>query len=131
MSQTTTDQNGSDEQALRALEREWGKAHVQRDRATIDGLLADDFIGTNFFGKVADKAKYIELHVSVERKFETFETEDVEVRIYGNAAVLAGLVTLKGQNQDNDFTFQNRYTGMYVKQQGRWQILAWQETSIS
>ena len=46
-------------------------------------------------------------------------TEDVNVRVYGDAAMVTGRYVAKGQENDKAFIRQSRYTDTYIKRQGR------------
>jgi ketosteroid isomerase-like protein len=52
------------------------------------------------------------------------------VRVYGNSAVVTSRAALKGQRQGQDISGQYRGIDVYVKKQGRWQIVAAQATYI-
>jgi ketosteroid isomerase-like protein len=63
-------------------------------------------------------------------KYESIEPRDVQVRVYGNTAVITGAgrfrVTARGEKLDN----QLRYTNVWVLRDGRWQMVSWQSTKI-
>jgi len=53
-----------------------------------------------------------------------------QVRVYGNSPVVTSRAALKGQRQGQDISGQYRGIDVYVKKQGRWQIVAAQATYI-
>jgi len=57
-------------------------------------------------------------------KFQRYETSDLKVRVYGDAAVVTGKLqrtrTINGQQQDDNW----RFTKMYVRQGGQWRVVA-------
>jgi len=63
-------------------------------------------------------------------KFESRELSDLDVRMYGNTAVVTGQVNQKSTNDGADTSGQNRFTSVYVKQNGRWISVANQATAI-
>jgi hypothetical protein len=61
---------------------------------------------------------------SGELTFESIHIDDLQVRMYGDAAVANGRVTVKAQSNEEGFNGQYCYNDMYVKRGGRWQAVA-------
>lgn len=110
------------EQMIMQMEREWADAYVKRDAATLDRILANDFMDTDGNGNVQNKAQYIELARNPVGTFYSGELSDAKVRAYGESAVSTGRLVIKGSSREQGEAF--RYTGVYVKRQGRWQAVA-------
>ncbi len=70
------------------------------------------------------KAEEIKDLVAPDSKTYFFTTEDVEVHTYGDAAVVTGLMKWRIRYQEKDVDNAHRYTFVYVKKQGQWQIVA-------
>ena len=49
-------------------------------------------------------------------------TDDVQMRVYENTAVEAGLSTMVGQDKGKAVARDTRFTRVWVKQQGRWRL---------
>src|SRR5437867_4308515 len=47
-----------------------------------------------------------------------------QVRVYGNAAVETGRSTMNGQDKGRTVPRDTRFTRVWVKQQGRWRLVA-------
>ncbi|MEW6211722.1 MAG: nuclear transport factor 2 family protein [Acidobacteriota bacterium] len=124
-------QNGDAEQAIRQLVSELVNAQLKGDTATLDRIWADDFTFTNSSGEVQTKAQRLTEIKSGELKFVSMSIDDVQVRVYGDAAVVTSRGTVKGQRRGQDLTGQSRGTSVYVKKQGRWQVVAQQVTRIA
>ncbi len=101
------------------------------DTETLDRILAEDFIFTDPEGNLLTKAEWIADITSGDLTFESIHIDDLLVRMYGDAAVVNGRVTVKAQSKEGGFNGQNCYTDMYVKQGGRWQAVAEQATLLS
>ena len=121
----------STEEAVRQLHSEIVQAQLTSDTATLDRLWADDHIFTNPLGVVQSKAQRLAEIKAGGRKLESFSVADVEVRAYGDTAVVTSRATLKGQRQGQDISGQYRGIDVYVKKQGRWQVVAAQATRIA
>jgi ketosteroid isomerase-like protein len=57
-------------------------------------------------------------------RFQSITTDDVRVRVYGNAAVETGSSTMNGQDKGNAVPHDTRFTRVWVKQHGRWRLVA-------
>ena len=128
---TTGQTSGNTEQAIRQLMSELANAQVKGDTATLNRIWADDFAFTNSSGEVQTKAQRLAEIKSGELKFESISIDDVQVRVYGDTAVVMSRGTVKGQRRGQDLTGQSRGTSVYVKKQGRWQQVAQQVTRIA
>jgi ketosteroid isomerase-like protein len=129
---------GSVEQDLLKLERDWLDAYTKRDVAAMERIEADDFMITYSDGTMRGKADEIAnlKKPAPEGPPPIFMTADTKVRVYGDTAVLTGKVIQKGTYRDGpqkgqDYNFQHRYTDVYVKRNGRWQVVASQLTALA
>ncbi len=118
------------EQTLKKMEGELFEAFKQRDRAALDRLMTPDYMATNQDGSTSNKAETLEAFKNDAVSIESFETEDVLVRPLGNTAIITGHSRWKGRRGGQEASGQFRHTGVWVKRQGRWQIVSWQETAI-
>ena len=123
-------QSSKEKLELLKVNEEFDKAIVARDVSVYERIMADDFIFTGADGTVSDKKNEIEKVRSGRLTFESGKSDQVRVKVYGNTAVVTGRFTAKGKNNGRDFTFIERYTAVFVKRDGRWQMVAEQATEI-
>ena len=123
--------NKNAEQAIRQLMSELANAQQKGDTATLDRIWADDCTFINSSGELQTKAQRLAEIKSGELKFESMRRDDVQVRVYGDTAVVTSRGTVKGQRRGQDFSGQSRGTSVYVKKQGRWQVVATHVTRIA
>src|SRR5438552_18955783 len=116
---SSRDQRSSVEQAIRQLDRERIQAQIGADAVALDRIYANDFIGVGPSGTVRTKAQVISDFTSGDLKFQSISTDDIRVRVYGNAAVETGLSTMNGQDKGNAVPHDTRFTRLWVKQHGR------------
>jgi len=65
-------------------------------------------------------------------KFDSRELSDLNVRVYGNSAVVTGRVTQKSTENGKDTSGENHFTRVYVKEKDRWVVsVAQQATPIA
>ena len=118
------DQGTSVEQTIRQLDNERIQAQIHADAAALDRIYADDFIGIGPSGTVRTKPQVLTDFTSHNLKFQSITTDEVQVRVYENAAVETGLSIMVGQDKGKAVPRDNRFTRVWVKQQGRWRLVA-------
>ena len=118
------DQRSSVEQAIRQLDNERIQAQIGADAEALNRIYADDFIGVGPSGTVRTKTQVISDFTSGDLKFQSITTEQVQVRVYENTAVETGLSTMVGQDKGKAVPRDTRFTRVWVKQQGRWRLVA-------
>jgi len=109
---------------IRKADQERIQAQIHADAAALDRLYADDFIGIGPSGTVRTKKEVLADFASGSLKFQSIVTDDVRIRVYGDAAVETGLSTMKGQDADKVVPEENRFTRVWIRQGGRWRLVA-------
>ena len=106
------------------------KALVDKDIEVAQQLHTDGFQLINPSGMLQTKEDYIGGLASGIFYYKKWAPSDIEVRMYGNAAVLRYKSQLQAivMNQDLGET-PHWHTNLYEKNDGRWQIV-WSHTSI-
>jgi uncharacterized protein (TIGR02246 family) len=117
-------QRSTVEQAIRKVDDERIQAQIHADAAALDRIYADDFIGIGPSGIVRGKPQVISDFTSGDLKFQSINTEEVQVRVYGNTAVETGRSIMDGHDKGKTVPRENRFTRVWVKQQGRWRLVA-------
>jgi ketosteroid isomerase-like protein len=109
---------------LEELARDWASAELRGDTAFLEHTLAGDFVGVGPRGFTLTKEQWIARHEAGNLKYESLRLDEVEVRHYGDAAVMVCRQTAEGVYEDEngryDIHEQFRATLIFVKQQGRW-----------
>ena len=119
--------SGSDrtsvEQVIRQLDNERIQAQINADTKALERIYAADFIGVGPSGTVRTKPQVISDFTSGELKFQSITADEVQVRTYGNTAVETGISTMNGQDKGKAVPRNNRFTRVWVKQQGHWRLV--------
>lgn len=113
---------------LRQAAADFDRAQLRSDTAELARLLADDYVLYNSSGKVEHKAEFI--HDYAGMKLQPFTVEDETIRLFGDAAVLAGVATLSGTDvaTGETFSLRLRFADVWRKHDGRWQVAFTQAT---
>jgi ketosteroid isomerase-like protein len=118
---------GKDEAAVLAADRAWADAAARGDVRALGELFADDFMIVSPNGDLKNKQQEINnLAPAPDVTTYYFRTEDVEARVYDDAAVVRGRAVWKVKWQGRDIDNNRRYTSTYVKRGGRWLLVAQQ-----
>lgn len=112
------------------VEREWVQALLDLDLATIARILAEDYTQIQSDGSVTGKAEALASYGSMLRHWDEADSSDYSVRILGDTALLIGRWRARGINNGERFDYQARFLAVYVKRDGRWQLLSDQSTPI-
>ncbi len=118
------------EYEIRQREARRFEAIVVGDVAVLDDILSDDLSYTHATGVREAKAEFIAKLKSGQLRYESFAAEDIQVRVYGAAGVVTGVARVKVQVKGEPLSFRLRFTDVYIKQDNRWQMVAWQATRL-
>jgi ketosteroid isomerase-like protein len=62
--------------------------------------------------------------------YEVLNWDDVKVRLYGDTALVTGRSTIKGKDQQGAIDQQQRWIRVFLRQDGRWQLVHFQATRV-
>ncbi len=115
---------GSVEQALMDLERQWVKAALASKGEALAPLLATDFVSVQSDGTMQTKAEYVAM--TGKSKWQSNEVSDMKVQVHGDSAVVTGVWTAKGTDgTGRAFDGKERFADTWVKMpDGKWQCVA-------
>jgi ketosteroid isomerase-like protein len=113
------------------LEAQWRTALMQNDVATINRLLADDYLGINPNGTLETKADALTLRRSGTVKISSLDPINMKVRVYGDTAVVTSQVQLEGHDGDRDISGRYHYTRVYSRRSGEWKIVSFEASRIA
>ena len=120
----------SDERELTQFVKDLNVALVKVDIAFLERVLHKDYTHYRPRGIVENRAQYLKNRKSGRVEFESLVVDDVRVRRYGDTAVVTYRSTAKGKDQQGAIDEQRRWTRVFVWQEGRWQLVHSQGTTI-
>ena len=107
-------------QRVTQLAEEWAAAERHGDTACMERILSDDFVAVGPRGYILSKAEWLQRFVSGDLKHDTFNLDEVAVRVFDDAAVLIGRETETGRYRETPIQGQFRATLIFVHQQEHW-----------
>ncbi len=87
---------------LEKLGEHWAAAERRGDTEFLACVLANDFVAVGPRGFMLTKERWLSRHDSENLVCESFDWDEVRVRIYGCTAVMTGRETAKGRYEDGD-----------------------------
>jgi ketosteroid isomerase-like protein len=97
----------------------WAAAEQDNDAEALEGLLAGDFVGVGPLGFVLDRDQWLgRFGNGLENR--AFAVEDAQVRDYGAAAVVVGVLAQETSFQGSDNSGRFRLTLVAVRPTDRW-----------
>ena len=106
-----------------ALDTEYQAAVERNDAATMDRILADDFVLVTGNGKIHNKAELLQEarsgHIKYERQADTEQT----VRVWGDTAVVTAKLVEKGTDDGKPFDFTLWFSDTYVHTAAGWRYV--------
>jgi ketosteroid isomerase-like protein len=112
------------------LESQWRTAVMQNDVATVNRLLADDYLGINPNGTLETKADALAQRRSGTVRISSIDPDNVKVRVYGETAVVTSRVDVVGHDGDRDISGRYHYTRVYNHRDGEWKIVSFEASRI-
>jgi ketosteroid isomerase-like protein len=106
------------------LEKDWVAAIAKKDVATLDRLLADDFVGTSPTAHTYTKTNAIDDLKNAKYVVESMKLDEVSVNVYGSTAVAFASQEEKSHYAGTDTSGHYHFTDVWVKKGGRWQAVA-------
>jgi hypothetical protein len=126
MIQSDTRTSPGDRASLEAVELEW--LHAEHDRATLDRVLADDFVHPVAAGVFLTKAQHIDWVVAHPPPVDRRQRFDrLVIRTYGDVGIVTGMVIAQAPDGRED---RSVFTDVFVKRDGRWQAVNAQENAV-
>ena len=112
-----------DAKTVAALDTEYQAAVKNNDAATMDRILADDFVEVTGSGNVYTKADLIQMAQTRRVQYEHQEDSDQTVKVWGDTAVVTAKLWEKGANDGKPFDYTVRFSDTYVRTPSGWRYV--------
>jgi len=112
--------------ALRDLEDRFAMALGKHDIASIEPMVADDYVGVTSKGKIENRRAMLRSIKADKDTYTLTKNEKLDVRMYGkDVAAVVGTYREKGTGRDGQaFNRSYRFTDTWMNRNGKWQLIA-------
>jgi len=119
-------QKADAEKTLFRLEDDFANAVVKRDARALGQIVAPKWVYSDESG-VMERDAGIKAFTSGSDTVTKASNANMRAFIYGDAAVVIGVLQMSGRGPQGAFTHRYRYTDTWAKLDGRWQCIASQD----
>jgi len=114
------------ENELVALEHEWAQAVLENDMEKLERIVGQEYTlaANNFPGGRTRLSRQEWMATVPVYEVHSYEFRDLVVHSYGDAAVVLANLHLQGSVQGEDRSGSSALTDVWVKRDGRWQVVA-------
>ena len=122
---TTTSE--SIQQALIALDRQWGEAGGKGDTTTLNKILSDTFLGIGEKGEALDKQGQVAANTATSAKMQnsSYAADEYKFQTLSpDVIVMTHRATIKGVRAGKEITESHRSLHVFQRRDGRWQVVA-------
>jgi len=117
-------------QAVIELDARRMQAMVAKDVATLEALIADDLVYTHSSARLDTKKTLIDNMLSGATVYAACDPSEVTAQDLGDTVVLTGIAAIKVVVSGTPNAFRVRFTDVYARRGGRWQMVTWQSTRL-
>jgi ketosteroid isomerase-like protein len=117
-------------QALIDLENKWVDALVQSDAAALDSIFVDTYVDTDEHSQRSDKQGVLSVLKSGDLHIASIKLSDMQVHVYGDAAVVNGAAAQAGNFKGQPLTAKIIFTDTFIKQNGKWRAVASHRSAV-
>ncbi len=116
--------------AIEALDSERCKATIAGDEATLNRLFTDDMLYVHGNAVAEDKATFVRRVCTRSLDYRGLTSIRRNWRQAGDVVLVDGDLRIEVVNDGAPKDFVTRYLQVWVKRDGRWQMLSWQSTPL-
>ncbi|NNB88159.1 nuclear transport factor 2 family protein [Corallococcus exiguus] len=120
-----------DERELLKVEAALCRAFETADVAALRKSLDARFTLTDSKGTVTDLEQNLAEVAKKDPVYEVFRNHHQKIRLYGDAAVVTGITTLKGHSGKTQFEGDFQFTDTWVYREGQWKLAASHATRLA
>jgi ketosteroid isomerase-like protein len=112
-----------EERTVMAITQEVCEAFRAGDVPAVEKLLAPRFTLVQPDAHVQSRAEVIAEVRARDPKYEVFRNHSMTAQVYGDAAIVQGITTVKGTSGGKPFQADVRFTDTLVREQGQWRLV--------
>jgi len=109
---------------IQALEIAWNHALEAKDSNALNMLLANTMVSVDIDGSIMNKGEFLASIKGPDYQPSQAVTEQSNVQMYGDAAVVVGVFRVKGMDKGKPYMHRERFVDTWIKINGTWQCVA-------
>ena len=109
---------------------EYERAQIEGDRASLERLIADDYVLVGGDGSRADKTAHIAEFTAPEMDLQPVTVRDAVEHVWTDGAALGGTVDVVGTYAGSPFSQTLRYVDVWALRDGQWRVVYGQATRV-
>lgn len=106
------------------VERAWVAAHRSLDLEVLTRILSDEYRQIQSDGNVIGKDELLNSYRSGLRRWDIAESDQYEVRLFGDIALLIGRWRGVGENNGEGFNYTTRFLAVYRREASEWKLVS-------
>ncbi len=111
-----------------ALDRQRMEALAKKDIAALNALIADELVYTHSTARLDTKQSLIGNMEGGSTVYTSVVPSDVKAQDLGDTVVLTGSCEISVMSQGRPNSFGVRFTDVWARKGGKWQMVTWQST---
>jgi ketosteroid isomerase-like protein len=120
----------SSEASLLEAAQRLAEAERASDVRALAGLMAADYMGYDPAGRPLDRTGVMRAYAEGGVRVANLRQTDLRVRVIGEVGLVAGESAYQGTQGTEPFDFTVRFLDVYAWRDGRWQLVASQDTRL-
>jgi hypothetical protein len=119
-------------QQILQLSKAWNSAWLENDSATVDRLMAPEYVYVAPNGQILDRRAILGVILSPSYKIHRATWTELQIKVFGNdAAVILDRLQGAGTFNGETFTDDNRCARVCIRRNGAWQIAFEQASALA
>jgi ketosteroid isomerase-like protein len=120
----------SSEASLLDAAQRLAEAERRGDVHVLEELVAADYTGYDPAGRPQDHPGVMRAYAEGGVRVTALGQSDLRARVIGDVGLVAGVSALQGRQGEEPFDFRLRFLDVYAWRDGRWQLVASQDTRL-
>jgi ketosteroid isomerase-like protein len=119
-----------EEQRVMQVTQDACVAFLAADVAAAEALLAPGFTLVNSSAVVQTRDEVLAEIRNRDPVYDEFRNHSMTARVFGDAAIVQGITTVKGRSGGDAFAVNVRFTDTLIREKGKWRLLVSHVTAI-
>ncbi|MEP6669558.1 MAG: nuclear transport factor 2 family protein [Chthoniobacter sp.] len=113
----------ADKEELRAIEKRSTASLVSGDFQALGSIFAEEWMLVSPDGKVVSREAIFKQLTSGDLKFSSYELGEMEIRVFGDTAVVVGHGNPHGEYKGEKFEEDEVFSDTFIRVGGRWRCI--------